>query len=447
MNARHHADVLVLGYSLPCALAATLLARRGANVLWLGTPPPAQWSLGGARVHSGPSLFPPLAHVPALRAVLAELALETEVHRLIQPTTLQLLGPRRRLTFPDDAPQVSGAAQALLTLRQWAPAAAEPSEAGASFGWMGTRALLRSEAAFAEDPATLGDPAAGLARGLDLLLDGTLDRRRSLVQLAALPHALPGGIARLVELLHRRYGEVGGRHLPAALSMPAEELRPGLGGVTCVLGSGDTVGARHLVLGMGAEERERLLPLGTSFGGRRLAARLPTREQEAELIRLTLVVGDAGLPAPFGPVAVLEGARPLLVERRPLAAGLSELAIFWRSEGDPAGEGAEALSRLEELLPFMQSFVRGRSDPAPVPGLARVDQAPVAHPVYRVNVALPGTGGLGGVDGAARIADALARRLSPSAGGRKSLRPSTTPPPARRLGSGTARSGSGPPRG
>lgn len=421
------------------ALTAALLARRGTNVLWLGQPPAAYETKDGSQLQTAPALAPSLTNQPALRAALGELAMELDSARQFQPVPLQLLGDRRRFTFPEDSPLISHAEAAFARISERLDAALEPSRAPTAFSPLGLRALARREEAFVSLGAELSSASpdvAELLAGLRLATGSGINGARTLIQLAAAPHRLDGGRPRLVEQLFKRFGELGGRTLPQALAAPARAFRIEFRGVRLVLSNGDQVSAPAMVLALSAAEREHLLPAPSGLFARGVAKGLAALPAEAALVRTRWVVADAGLPAPLGPVAVVAGSKDasgppvVLLERQPLGKGLSEFSAHRLLHAPPPAtrdlNASDILDRLRPVLPFFEGHVKQeRTDVVPHHGVSE----PLPVRFGRIHLALPGVAGLCGWDGAAQIAQAIAGRLASTQPRREVLPASVTQPP------------------
>src|SRR5207244_2892092 len=98
--------VCVIGSQLGGAVTGALLARRGYRVLHiehdgLGTG----YEDAGYLLPFGPALIPPLKAFPATDQVFTELALMTDITRLLEPCTpdLQIIMPKHRLDVPREA--------------------------------------------------------------------------------------------------------------------------------------------------------------------------------------------------------------------------------------------------------------------------------------------------------------------------------------------------------
>lgn len=390
--AKQHADVLVLGHSLEAALAATRLVKDGWRVLWPGTPPRPREKVGTDTVAVAPGLAPALAQAPALARALAELGLEAAAKKLLRPVGVQLLDDGRRLEVQ---------AQQLALLREPAEALHALTKEHLDSGYFGRRRARLADEAVARlaSPEGVGGELARAVAGV--LATGDADR--SAWALACAPHLLDGGLPALVGLFHQRFGELGGWSLPGGLDRPLKALELSLGGVRATLADGEVQAARLLVVGLDATAAPLVLPEGE----RRLTARL---SQEAEpLWRLSLVVRSRGLPVALGPVAFVGG--DLLVERRPVEAGRELLNLFWRDGGgSPDAQAERALERLRPVLPFFERHLVARAGPARVAGHDRLPAPRLVRPRWRALQALGPQPGAWGLDGAARLGEAIARR-------------------------------------
>lgn len=400
---KHHADVLVLGSSVAGALAATLLARRGSRVLWAGAPAPSFATAGEHRVRTAPAIFPALAQAPGLTRVLDEVGLLADVQRQLEPVRLQFLDERLRATVPGEAaaagtalaPELGDQAEALRLL----------SAAPASDGFLARRAATRRSAALSTPELPTG-PAGEVIAALDLLLGGA--GLRVGVRIGVSPHLLPGGSALLVELLHRRFVELGGRTLPHALSGPMERIAVGWSGASCVCATGVEAGGRVLVCALDDGMRARLWPAQPGAADR-LRLRLGS-DDPAPLHRTSFVLRRRGLPVPLGPLALVRGAAPLMLERRPITPEVDELAAWTRPARDTiVGEAERVTARLGRVLPFFERHVLSRSTGEAADDATALPSRPIA-PARRLLQAIGADAHVPGVEGAAVLAEAVARR-------------------------------------
>lgn len=102
--ARHVYDVIVIGGQLGGIISATLLARRGMQVLFIdhdtGAAPytHAEWKLGHA-----PFVIPPIRALSIFEEVLTEVGLLATMQRLVHPVMLQVITSQARFDLPLDA--------------------------------------------------------------------------------------------------------------------------------------------------------------------------------------------------------------------------------------------------------------------------------------------------------------------------------------------------------
>lgn len=402
-STRHHADVLVLGATLAGALAATLLARRGWKVVWAGAPPPSSVPLGEHRVRTAPGLFPSLAEAPAMARVFDEVGLLADLQRLLEPARLQLLDDRLRATVPESAapgaplwPELPAASEGLRSL------SSEP----VGTGFFARRAALR-RAARLQQPQPPEGPARELVETLDALLGGGGPSHRVGTRLAAAPHVLPGGAATLIELLHRRFAELGGRVLPHVLAAPLESLTKAWSGASCTFAAGGGAGARVLVVALEDQALQRLWP--ATPAAEKLRLRLGASDP-ATLHRLSFVIRREGLPVPLGPLAVVRAASPLLLERRRLSGEVDEL-VAWTRPPSPEGETERVVARLARVLPFFQRHVLNRSAEQASDDTVRGPPRPL-EPARRVLQAMGSDAIVRGVEGAALRGEQVATRAA-----------------------------------
>ncbi len=403
---RQFADVIIAGWSLTGALTGALLCRAGWKVLWLGSVPHSGVSVGNDTVPAAPGVTPSLGHSPALARVLDELGLLNDVQHQMQPVPWQILGDRRRITLPDDAVRLPGTAEGFQTVARTATTADEFFAADLKLGFFALRAFRKKQAAFlAGLPAATGI-VGELASSLDSLLGSGPDNRASIAQTLASTHDLPGGLLTLQALLARQAMAAGGRVLNGALSQPLIGGSIGWTRVDLTLGSGEQVGARVLLLAMDSDAIKRWLPAEDQG----LLAQTPMPGAQP-LLRLSYVVKTRGLPEALGPVAILEGTSPILVERRPIAAGRESVSLFWRSDGsDIAAQSQRVAAAFGEVAPFHERHVIAQLAAEEVPGHARLDAVPPQKLARRMPVVYGPVLNLGGLDGAALLAPPLALR-------------------------------------
>lgn len=399
---RQHADVLVLGHALPGALAATLLARRGWSVLWAGEAPSPFAKHGAHALQQAPGLCPPLASMPGLERVLTEIGALEAARALVKPAVLQELAPRLRRTWPDDVGR-TGTKESFAALAAQVDELAEIAQTPVKFGILARRRMNAVLTRFAAARAVPEGPAGSLASRVSAVLGRASDPLIPSHAIAASPHIVTGGVPALVQLLQKRFGELGGRVVPAALDQAAE-VRAGWSEVQVGLAGDVSLGARVLVFGADGGTIERLFP-DDDPSARKFAARLgPT--DALPLWRISFVTKRKGVPVPLGPAAFIQGEPPLLLERRALDAVTDELTAYVR--GGSAGGLAEATqARLAEVLPFFERHIVVRVGPGRVAHEDALSDLP-PRPARRVLQARQPTLGLDGLEGAALLAEALA---------------------------------------
>ena len=102
--ARHVYDVIVIGGQLGGIISATLLARRGMQVLFVdhdtGAAPyqHAEWKLSHA-----PFVIPSIKNISVFDEILLEVGLLPTVQRLMHPVTVQVLSATQRFELPSEA--------------------------------------------------------------------------------------------------------------------------------------------------------------------------------------------------------------------------------------------------------------------------------------------------------------------------------------------------------
>lgn len=403
--ARHHADVLVVGHTLETALTATLLARRGASVLWLGRPGAGESGDGFAT----PSVLPPLVTLPCLESALDEVGILAEVRRLWTPVGLQILSPTLRLTLPEEAGTDRAVEEALGALRATQEDAVPLPPIRT--GWFGKSRRPEEARAREERLPSFGGPVERAWVALQSVLGSGRSTRVEAARAAGAPHLVDGGIDRLVGMLYQRFVELGGRVLPTALDGRLSSLEMGWSGGTTRSSTGEEAGARVVLLGLDEQQREALLPEGSAVG-RKLAKRVPPGS-ETPLRGMPFRIRARGLPAPLGRLAVIDAPVPMLLERRRGEGGVDDCTVFWRSRGgDPQREAEDVLDGLRPVLPFFEGHLVKREAPRSVPGLGQVEVDLPMTPMRRLLLGLSGVAGTGGLDDAAALAEALADRAS-----------------------------------
>lgn len=398
---RHHADILVTGHSLTAALVAVVSRKRGAQVVWAGAPPAEATQLGRVEARQAPSLFASLAHLPGLADVLKEVGVAAEIDRALVPVSIQVLDANRRSDYlPGDSMARSAA--------QWAAASKEaPSfKAWTHSGWRKRRARLLAE---------VRPPDAGHDREIGDLLAEIFASPAFAAGVGAQSKWLPGGERWLVNLLWKRFSELGGRSIPHGLSGAASSFRYGWSDVELKLGTGEQLGARAFIAGVDDPAFAHLTSSGTRRG-RQLLEKLAVSSSRP-LWRLTMAVNTRGLPAQLGPVALLPGAPALLLERHPGPAEVDALSVFWRAAAPPDENTLDAIrARIDAVLPFFKRHVVAADTPARVPYADDVGSDRAYRVARRVLVARTPAQTLTGPDGAALLAlglSDLALRLAP----------------------------------
>ncbi len=416
-------DVCVLGGGVGGAAAGALLARRGFRVLIVDEGGRAPRADGGWLLPAGPSLQPPVRHLPAVEALLAEVGLLNDAARAQEPLhpDLQVLLPRHRLElsrepaalaaelrreWPAEAARLGAALQALQADGEAAGLflkAAPPLPPGGFLDGFSLRKALRVAAAAAGPAgaglgrrpplAPLGDHPLGAAlAGLTALL-GHLDGPPAPLSAARLAGVATRGLCRpapgahpLEEALRRKVAETRGELLGTP-EAPARVESLGLDGGRLaslrVAGSTDGFGARAFLLAAPLAWLGPLLPGGVPPRAQKALDRLRPGRRLAALHR---VVRPAAIPPGLGPAALVLGGgaaaeEAVLLEVQPArhdarkgAAPPAEgarLVSAWTMAGDGEAGAAAALARLdaalEEVLPYLGSHLLHAPAPALLP--------------------------------------------------------------------------------
>jgi hypothetical protein len=346
-----HYDVVILGRSIGCLVAAALLARRDFSVLLLGQGTrPAAYRYGERTLLRRPfSLLG--ASSPALRRALVELAQSQTFRRrtVSLDPMLTVLMPDRRFELPPDGvlfereidrefPEVKRVASdlyvALARVNEAADAAFSRDltwppgtfwerrrtarvtadlpyfEPGADLlvdfpQFHPYRAVVLGSAAFASDlaPGPRGLPAFSVARLHAAWTRGVV--------------TLPGGEDEMTQFFVDRIAAHGGSVM---LDERAERVVASRSGVSGVVMDGDVgaTGCRFLLTDMPGEE------LATLAGGEGLSAAAqrawPRLQVGASRFVMSLIVKREGVPAALGPETLAFGLPPAATPdpRRPL---------------------------------------------------------------------------------------------------------------------------------
>lgn len=415
-------DACVLGGGLGGAAAAALLARRGFRVLLVDEGGRAPRADGGWLLPAAPTLQPPVRHLPAAEALLAEVGLASDAARAQEPLhpDLQVLLPRHRLElarepaalaaelrreWPADAARLGDALQRLLDAADAAGhflRAAPPLPPGGFLDGFALRKALRT-AAQAAGPAgadlarpplaPLGDhPLAAALGGLCGLL-GHLDGPPAPIAAARLGGVALRGLARtapgahgLEEALRKKVAEARGELLGGP-EAPARVEAIGLDGGRLaslrVAGSTDGYAARAFLLSAPLSWLAPLLPGGVPPRARKALDRL---RHGGRLAALHRVARPAALPPGLGSAALVLGdgaaaGEAVLLEIQPArpdprqgpasAPEGARLVSAWTLAGEDEAGAAAAVSRLglalEEALPFLDRHVLHAPPPALAP--------------------------------------------------------------------------------
>lgn len=349
MNASHHADILVAGHSLETALSAALLARRGMKVLWLGQPPAAFDTWEGTSLATAPGLLPPPEQLPMLREALKELALDLDVFRRVEASELALLGPRIRLRFPEDAARVPQAKESFAKWEQFVRPNSNKPPRPFAFNKAAQRNLDREQAELKERrPQIPEGELAELYAGAALSAgSGALSSLAAAAQTCA-PWVLDGGKPWLVERLHRRFIELGGRVLPSALNNPVQELRVELRALRLTLSNGDEVSAPALLLGLTQPHLESTFHKVSGWFSKKTATGLASLPPSPGLLQARFVVANAGLPDALERLSVVSEFRKGFGSALGSAVGAEDSEFSQSSKGSQLSElpeGAESSKR------------------------------------------------------------------------------------------------------
>lgn len=230
---RHVYDAIVFGSQLSGVLAATVLAKRGLQVLLiehdgLGSP----YTQNEYAFTHAPFLTGSLDKIAPLEAMLTEVGVATQVKRLSHAAGLQLLRPRQWFELHAElgarSKEVSRAMgdEAGEAFLEALDAAHKTSTATEAFfqshpdlpadGWFARWKLRRHLARFqgldTDTSLDTKSPHSMLLRSLERFAsnaDGALSRSRALSRLFPTPHTFPGGFEGLRTTLTDRAKELG----------------------------------------------------------------------------------------------------------------------------------------------------------------------------------------------------------------------------------------------
>jgi hypothetical protein len=402
---RHEGDLLVLGYSLEAALAAALVAKAGGKVLWLGSAPESTTLLAKQRLPAAPSLVPSLSQAPVLARVLREVGLLVDAQRNLVPVSVQFLGDRRRISSAEDWLKVPQGQAGLDALQESASVAGQVSGLPLGLGFFARRRFINQRKAV---DARLSAPA-GIVGEATSLLDGLFARDesnlRATLQTLAAPTDLPGGTLTLGQMLQRKCVDLGARLFPEGLQKPLVEFRVGWKGLEGRLFSGEALAARVALIAIDENTSAEVMPPASP-----LTKRLKVASGQP-LLRLSFVIKRRGLPEPLGTMALIVDEQPLWLERRALSAELSGVSLFWRPWlSDRAAEAELVRAALGRVAPFYQSHLVDQSAPTTVPDHDRGSVFAKPFLGRRLIAARGPLWTLGGAEGAALAATALAER-------------------------------------
>ena len=250
----------------------------------------------------------------------------------------------------------------------------------------------------------------GLVGDASATLDGLLGRGPAslgaTMQTVAAPNDLPGGTLMLGQMLQKKCVTLGARMFPDALRQRMTELRIGWNGIEGQLPGGEAITARVALVASDNQTLERALPEGSPLQKR---LRAP---DSTSLLRLSLVLRRRGVPQALGPFAIIQGERPLWVERRRLDDDHDGLSLFWRDTGaPPERQEDEARAALGRVAPFFDRHIVALADPIAVPDHDRTEGAPPVTLMHRVLEARGPIWNLHGIEGAALVGCALAERV------------------------------------
>ena len=406
---RHVYDVAVVGGQLSGAIAATLLARRGYQVLYVehdGTG--SGYGHDGWLLPYAPFILPPLKAVAAFEEVAAELGVTTPLQRAMKVATpmLQLVRPGLRLDlFADPVRMASECKRALgeggagfIAALGKATTAAERSEPffrekpdlppEGMFGRFKLNRMTGRHAALTEG-STLSkeEPLEQLLNGLSGFLNYTeksegLAATRPLALALGGLFTLPGGREGLREVFLNRLRELGGDVLLHDESTVAEALAfdgAKLTGIKLV--RSETIYKTTVVLGAtDAGALRRLLP--EKKRNRALSEALDGAQTRRILFTVNWVLPESALPRGMGELLLCESddaeLSPILVQVQPAKkvaeSGGDELRVVCAAAFIPATArelGEDHLKKLtdrlgkqlEGLMPFSRAKVVLESAP------------------------------------------------------------------------------------
>jgi glycine/D-amino acid oxidase-like deaminating enzyme len=391
---KRHYDVAVLGGGIGALACAALLARRSWRVLVLGQGwrPPSYAFDGVALARRAFTLL--FASSPAWTRVLVELAQSQTFRRRVLPLDpmLQVLGPSLRLAVPPDASQfgrevdrefsevrrvvdelyaelarTNAAADAAFERDAvWPPGTfwerRETARVLATLPHVRDAADLLAEFPRSHDFRTVVDVPARFASDLGEAIPPFALARLHGAWTRGVAR-LEGGEAELVDFLVERIRAQGGE---ARLGDRASSLIVRGGRVAGVVIDGDDepMGVQFVVTDLPTRS---LLDLAPEFTpSRRVLAQMPEVSVADERFVVSMVVRDAGLPAPLGdeafllPSRPLEAARPVVHLQRwrgasvPEGTSLLVAEVLLDGTERPTHAREQVLRVVEQALPFVE---------------------------------------------------------------------------------------------
>jgi hypothetical protein len=382
-------DAIVIGGQLGGVMAATLLARRGMQVLFIdhdtGAAPyqHAEWKLSHA-----PFLIPGLKQLSVFDELLTEVGLLSTVQRVMQPVTLQVINAKSRFELHAEAEPRGKELKRALNAgadsfeSMWQNTARVATDSDAFFSakpdlppegwfarWRFRRTLPRFSAALEADSPLRNSTLLELTPYLTGLENpGTLSVARALGKTLSSPHLVSGGREGLHHVFTERARELGVDVLGPGDTIEALSFE-GSKPVGIRLTRNDTVYRGAFIVA--ACDVATLCALVPQTRQKPLEKWVSALEARRGVFTMNAVVPERALPRGLGTLAVIDSPDTelggLLVQVSPAEPAAdrilsisAKVPLALRAGGEPAVKAlmTRVWSAVDSVMPFTRKHVR-----------------------------------------------------------------------------------------
>ena len=387
--ARHVYDVIVIGGQLGGIISATLLARRGMQVLFIdhdtGAAPyqHAEWKLSHA-----PFVVPALKQISVFDEILTEVGLLSTVQRLMHPVTLQVLTEKTRFELHAEADArrnelgraLGDGADTFESMWQNTVRAASDADPffvgkpdlppeGFLSRWRFRRLVQRFSAALEADSPLRNATLLGLTPFITgVEQPSVLSLSRTLGKTLASPHLLTGGREGLHHLFTERARELGVDVLGQGDTVEALSFE-GSKPVGIRLTRNDTIyRGSFIIAGCDVSTLAALVP---ETRRKPLQKWVSALEPRRAVFTMNVVLPERALPRGLGALAVLDSPDVelggLLLQVSPAEAAVdrilsisAKVPLALRAGGEPAVKAlmTRVWAAVDGVMPFTKQHAR-----------------------------------------------------------------------------------------